>query len=132
MLHGAGAFRDALTEKLMLAAAFHQGLMNLVAKGFPIEIVAFPQLTVIPFRLRQRPTESVHEWNVRNGVFLKAINNKLRCFLSSTTLPSSVGEVHTLRVCVLSYRTHIREIDHCLKDIESAAVDLLIRADISF
>ncbi|HEY5071004.1 MAG TPA: aminotransferase class V-fold PLP-dependent enzyme [Caulobacteraceae bacterium] len=121
MLHGAAAFREALTEKLDLSAALHRGLQDLVDKGAPIEILAVPQLTVIPFRLRRRPDEPLESWNRRNAGFLEAINAKRRSFLSSTMLPSAHGEVLTLRACVLSFRTHARHIQDCLEDVALAA-----------
>nr|MDQ2860543.1 aminotransferase class V-fold PLP-dependent enzyme [Pseudomonadota bacterium] len=57
MLHGAAAFREALAEKLALAAAFHRGLRESVRAGLPIEIVAAPQLTVVAFRLSRLSAE---------------------------------------------------------------------------
>ena len=30
------------------------------------------------------------------------------------------GQAFTLRVCVLSFRTHARHIDHCLEDLAAA------------
>lgn len=67
MLHGARAFREALVEKLALAQRLHAALQALVAAGAPLEIVAAPQLTVVPFRTQRREGETLAAWNVRSG-----------------------------------------------------------------
>jgi aromatic-L-amino-acid decarboxylase len=121
MLHGAAAFRDMLAEKLALTEAFHSGLQKLAREGAPIEIVAAPQLTVIPFRLSRRSAEPLDRWNGRNAAFLAAINARGRCYLSSTLLPVTDGEAVTSRVCILSHRTHMAQIEHCLEDVRLAA-----------
>jgi len=122
MAHGVAPFRAALAEKLELAGVFHHGLRELARDGVPIEIVAEPQLTVIPFRLSRRPAEPMEDWNGRNAAFLAAINARRRSFLSSTLLPSADGEALTLRVCILSFRTHRRQIDDCLEDVRRAVL----------
>ncbi len=124
MLHGAGAFRDALDEKLELAARLYAALQAMVARGVPLEIAAAPQLTVVPFRLRRHPGEALHAWNARSAAFLQAINARQRVYLSSTTLPVADGLAFTLRACVLSFRTHTRHIDACVEDIERAVGDV--------
>ena len=122
MLHGAGAFREALTEKLELAQAFHRGLERLREARVPLEIVDAPQLTVVPFRLERGEGEGLAAWNARNAAFLHAINDRKRVFLSSTLLPGRDGDVFTLRVCILSFRTHASRIAQALEDIASAAI----------
>jgi len=117
MLHGAAPFRRALEEKLALAERVHQGLLALVAAGAPIEVVDAPQLTVVPFRLRRQPGEPRADHEARNAAWLRAINERGRVFLSSTTLPGEVGPAFTLRVCVLSFRTHAADIERALEDV---------------
>lgn len=124
MLHGAAPFREALTEKLALATALHRGLKALADDGLPMEIVAEPQLTVVPFRLARLGGEAVSQWNARNAAFLEAVNRRGRCFLSSTLLPTTDGEALTLRACVLSHRTHRLQINQCLEDIASAVAEV--------
>jgi aromatic-L-amino-acid decarboxylase len=121
VLHGARAFRDALEEKLALARSFHQGLLRLREARFPIEIVDEPQLSVVPFRLERRGGESLGDWNRRNAAFQQAINERKRVFLSSTLLPGRGGHEFTLRVCVLSFRTHASRIAQALEDVAAAA-----------
>lgn len=128
MLHGAQAFRDALEEKLALAHRCVEGLDRRIAAGVPLELVARPQLSTVAFRLRRREGESMHEWNGRNVALLDAINRRGRAFLSSTELPvhdqGGQGETAvTLRVCVVSFRTHRERIDALLEDLDLALAD---------
>jgi aromatic-L-amino-acid decarboxylase len=125
MLHGAQAFRDALEEKLALAHRCAEGLDRRIADGAPLELVARPQLSTVAFRLRRREGESTTDWNARNVALLDAINRRGRAFLSSTELPvaASDGRIEsavTLRVCVVSFRTHRERIDALLEDIDLA------------
>ena len=120
MLHGAQAFREALREKLALARRFHSGIETLASAGAPLEMVAAPQLTITAFRLQRRPGETLSQWNARNAALLTAINGYRRVYLSSTALPVADGDAFTLRVCVLSFRTHARHVDACLGDVARA------------
>ncbi|MGA3092925.1 MAG: pyridoxal-dependent decarboxylase [Terriglobales bacterium] len=121
VVHGAGAFRDALEEKLALAKMLSQRLEGLAAEGYPIEIVTTPQLSIVPFRLCRRPGELIESWNARNRDFLRLINGSGRTILSSTLLPSPAGDVFTLRACILSHRTHAKDVENCFEDIRPAA-----------
>lgn len=121
MLHGAEAFRAALAEKLELAARFVEGLERLRGQGLPVELVARPQLSLTAFRLAPRPGERLAEQNRRNAAWLDAVNARQRVRLSSTLLPAAGGLAFTLRVCVLSFRTHAAQIDRCLEDLAATA-----------
>lgn len=120
MLHGARAFREALEEKLALAQLCTEGLDRRIAAGKPIEIVARPQLSTIAFRLCRESGESLDEWNARNVRLLERINGRNRAYLSSTLLPVIDGLAVTLRVCVMSFRTHRERIDALLEDLDHA------------
>jgi aromatic-L-amino-acid decarboxylase len=120
MLHGAAAFRSALAEKLVLARSFHAGLLALVAQGAGLEIVDGPQLSIVPFRLARSRGEALADWNRRNARCLDAINARGRVYLSSTLLPVGDGDAFTLRVCVLSFRTHAARIDAAIEDVAAA------------
>ncbi|MFO7566816.1 MAG: aminotransferase class V-fold PLP-dependent enzyme [Enhygromyxa sp.] len=120
VLHGAGAFRDALEEKLALAQLCAEGLDRRVAGGKPIEIVARPQLSTVAFRLCREPGEALEDWNRRNVRLLERINGRNRAYLSSTLLPVSDGVAVTLRVCVMSFRTHRERIEALLEDLDQA------------
>jgi aromatic-L-amino-acid decarboxylase len=126
MLHGAQAFREALREKLALARRFHAGVETLIGGGAPLEIVAAPQLTITAFRLPRGSGETLPQWNARNAALLAAINGYKRVYLSSTALPVTDGDAFTLRVCVLSFRTHARQVDACLEDVARAVSALSI------
>jgi len=124
VLHGAAAFRSASAEKLALAEHFHRELSQRVTDGAPIEIVDAPQLSTVAFRLQRGDGEALSRWNERNARWLAAINDRQRVYLSSTQLPVADGAAFTLRVCVLSFRTHQPHIDAALDDL--AATSLVV------
>jgi aromatic-L-amino-acid/L-tryptophan decarboxylase len=120
MLHGAKAFRDALEEKLALAQLCCAGLEHRIASGSPLELVARPQLSTVAFRLRRQSAESLASWDKRNVQLLERINARNRAYLSSTLLPVADGDAVTLRVCVMSFRTHRERIEALLEDLDLA------------
>jgi aromatic-L-amino-acid decarboxylase len=120
MLHGAKAFRDALDEKLALAQLCCEGLDRVIASGRALELVARPQLSTVAFRLRREDGETLERWNGRNLQLLARINARNRVYLSSTRLPVSDGDAVTLRVCVMSFRTHRDRIVALLEDLDVA------------
>jgi len=127
-LHGAGAFRRALTEKLALASRLHRGLLELAEGGVPLEIVDVPQLSAVAWRFTRLPGEPREAHDRRNAAWLARINARARVHLSSTSLPlqpgpggAAAGAAFTLRACVLSFRTHAPHIEACLEDIAASA-----------
>ena len=114
-MHGIGAFRAALEEKLDLT---HLALDTLRAMD-GIEILAEPQLSILAFRL-VRPGLGAPELDDLNRRFLGAINAKKRVFLTGTLL----GGRFAIRICVLSFRTHRDRVLAGLEDIRTAAVTL--------
>ncbi len=111
-LHGAAAFRRALDEKLDLAAWAAQQLHELEPA---IRVVAEPQLSTVAFRL-DRPGTHPAGLNRLNREFLARINARQRVHLTGTML----GELFTLRICVVSFRTHMDRMEMCLEDIRGA------------
>jgi aromatic-L-amino-acid decarboxylase len=107
-LHGVGAFREALDEKLDLAAHLYDALRSNPALEVPWE----PELTVVPFRLSEGD-------DAANEAFLKRINASKRVFLSSTLIHGR----YTLRACLVSHRTHRDRIDECIEIVSKAAAD---------
>jgi aromatic-L-amino-acid decarboxylase len=108
-LHGVSAFREALEEKLDLAEVLYEGL-----KAIPqLELPWQPDLTVVPFRLRDGD-------DAENQRLLDGINASKRVFLSSTVLEGRF----TLRACILSHRTHRDRIDECIDIVRRAAADV--------
>jgi len=108
-LHGVSAFREALDEKLDLTEHLYQAF-----KADPnLEVPWAPDLTVVPFRLRDGDDEA-------NRALLSAINASGRVFVSSTVLDGRF----TIRVCIVSHRTHRDRIDECIDIVRRAAADL--------
>ena len=105
-LHGVAAFRDALDEKLTLARHAYRDL----AADPRLELPWAPDLSVVTFRLRDGGDEA----NLR---LLAAINADGRIFTSSTRIAGRV----TLRLCILSHRTHREHVDQALALIHRAA-----------
>jgi aromatic-L-amino-acid decarboxylase len=107
-LHGLGAFRDQLVEKLALARWAAEQL----GADPRFELLDEPQLSVVAFRLRGRE-EAGEE-------LLRRVNARRRVFLSSTRIAGR----YVLRLCVLSFRTHadrVREAVDALRE-EARAV----------
>jgi aromatic-L-amino-acid decarboxylase len=97
MLHGAGAWREQLGEKLRLAREAYETL----AADARFDVLEEPQLSVVAFRLRT-PGKSGEEADALNAELLQRVNARKRVFMSSTVLHGRL----TLRICVLSFRTH--------------------------
>jgi aromatic-L-amino-acid/L-tryptophan decarboxylase len=105
-LHGVAAFREALDEKLDLTEHLYAALLDTPE----VEVPWAPQLTTVPFRLRGAD-------DAANAAFLERINAGKRVFLSSTMIHGR----YTLRVCIVSHRTHLDRIDECIEAIRTAA-----------
>jgi aromatic-L-amino-acid decarboxylase len=114
-MHGIGAFRRQLDEKLDLAHWITERLREIEG----IEIVAEPQLTLVAFRLA-RPALSYDRLNALNRLFLQAVNDRKRIFISH----SVVRGAYVLRICVLSFRTHMPDMERALEDIREVAEEL--------
>lgn len=102
-LHGLGAFREALREKLQLA----RDAADRIERCPRLELVDRPQLSIVAFRLRDRDNRAQTE-------LLDRVNARGRVFLSSTLIDEKV----VLRICVLSFRTHADRMDDALTAIE--------------
>ncbi len=105
-LHGVAAFREALDEKLDLTDHLFEGLSDIPEIAIPWA----PQLTVVPFRLKDGDEAA-------NRALLDRINASKRVFLSSTIIDGS----YILRVCIVSHRTHLDRIDECIEVVREAA-----------
>ena len=110
-MHGVTPFRRNLEEKLELT---HWATAEL-RKISGIEIVAEPQLSIVAFRLT-RPGLGAEALNLLNQELLQQINARKRVYLSSTFLNGHF----VLRICVLSFRTHLDRVQMCLEDIRAA------------
>jgi glutamate/tyrosine decarboxylase-like PLP-dependent enzyme len=112
MLHGAGAFREALAERMQLAAWAYEQL-----EGLELELLGRPELSVFAFRLPRRAGEGLEAWNVRNWALQDGINRRRRVHLSSTQLPVEDGLAFTLRICVVSFRTTRADMGNFVEDL---------------
>ncbi|HEY4575637.1 MAG TPA: aminotransferase class I/II-fold pyridoxal phosphate-dependent enzyme, partial [Thermoanaerobaculia bacterium] len=115
-MHGVGAFREQLEEKLALARLAADRLRGMEG----IEMLAEPQLSVLAFRLAPAGTseEDLEELNQR---FRERINARQRVLLTPTRLRGKFA----IRICVLSFRTHRERIEMALEDIEAARREVL-------
>lgn len=110
-LLGIAPFRDALQEKLELAREAADEVRRMPG----IEMVAEPELSLFAFRL-VRPDLDGTALDRLNVAFLKRINERKRVFLTGTRLNGRF----TLRVCVLSFRTHRERMAMAVEDIRAA------------
>jgi len=109
LLHGVGAFREQLDEKLALARHAHARLA-----GEPwCAMIDAPQLSVVAFTVRPK-AGSARDANAFGAELVRRVNARRRVFLSSTTIDGA----YVVRLCVLSFRTHQGRVDE--------AVDALI------
>lgn len=110
-MHGIAPFRRNLEEKLALTLWATEELRKIPG----IEIVAEPQLSVVAFRL-VRPGMITDALNQLNRQVLQQINTRNRVHLSGTTLNGNF----VIRICILSFRTHLDRVQMCLEDIRAA------------
>ena len=114
-MHGAGAFRRQLDEKLDLAQWTTERLREIEG----IEIIADPQLSLVAFRLVHSGL-SDGELNDLNRRFLQEINDRKRIFISHAVVDGN----YVLRICVLSFRTHMPTMEIALADVRSVVDEL--------
>jgi aromatic-L-amino-acid/L-tryptophan decarboxylase len=112
MLYGVEAIRDNLREKLELARWAYEELQ--ATPGF--ECFDAPQLSIVAFRYRPARGDA----DAFNAALLQRVNARRRVFLSSTRLEGK----YVLRICVLSFRTHGREVAMAVEDLRAAAQEL--------
>ena len=106
-LFGLKPFRAALEEKVMLCRYFYQKAQE---SGF--EVGPDPDLSIMIFRYRTEAQNSTR-FNER---LVEYVRRDGRVFLSSTTIDGK----YWIRLAVLSFRTHIREIELCLEILKTA------------
>lgn len=111
-LHGLGPFRRNLDEKLDLARWAAREL-----RGIPgMEVVAEPTLSLLAFRFAPKGVEGP-ALAALNRRLLAAVNSRNRVHLTATTTKGT----YLLRICVLSFRTHLDRMEDALADIAAAA-----------
>jgi aromatic-L-amino-acid decarboxylase len=112
-LHGVAAFRDALDEKLDLARVAYDELRGEERLDLPWD----PELSIVALRLAPLAGAGAEEEDERNRALLERINASKRVFLSSTMVDGRF----TLRIAILSHRTHHDRIDEAIEIIRDAA-----------
>jgi aromatic-L-amino-acid/L-tryptophan decarboxylase len=110
-LLGIAPFRDALQEKLDLAREAADEVRRMPG----IEMVAEPELSLFAFRQVQ-PGLDGPALDRENVSLLKRINARKRVFLTGTRLNGRF----TLRICVLSFRTHRERMAMAVEDIAAS------------
>ncbi|MBA4312804.1 MAG: amino acid decarboxylase [Chlorobiaceae bacterium] len=98
-LVGVAPFRAALEEKLLLARYFYDEIKKI--EGF--EVGPFPDLSVVTYRYVPKKGDA----EKFNEMLVKEVQKDGRVFLSSTMLDGKF----TLRLAVLSFRTHLDTIN---------------------
>jgi len=104
-LHGVAAFRDALDEKLDLAAHAHAELSRMPA----LAVLGRPDLSTVVFHCRAGDAATT--------ALLRRVNGEGRVLLSSTR----VDERLLGRICVLNHRTDRARVDEALDAVRRHA-----------
>jgi aromatic-L-amino-acid/L-tryptophan decarboxylase len=111
-LAGVAPFRAALEEKLLLARYFHEKLMQ--EDGF--EVGPPPDLSIVTFRYLPRTGDP----NAFNRRLIDAMQRDGRVFISSTMIDGRF----TLRLAILSLRTHLDTVDMAIDILREKATQL--------
>jgi len=106
MIHGLKPFKACLEEKLLLAKYAYEQLQTIEG----IEVGPSPELSVVTFRYLPDRGEA----NAFNAQLVKAIQADGRIFVSSTTIDGDF----TIRLAILSFRTHLVIMDQALTIIQ--------------
>ena len=103
-LFGLSPFKAALEEKVYLCRYFYEKVQEI---GF--EVGPYPELSVMIFRYVPKYAHA----NETNEKLVQFVQRDGQVFLSSTTLDG----VYWIRLAVLCFRTHRKEIDYCFEHI---------------
>ena len=112
---GVAAFRAAQSEKIKLARYFHARLSDM--PGW--DVGAPPDLSVVAFRFR--PSEG--DIDRFNDDLLRRLQDEGRIFLSGTRIDGAAW----LRCAILSFRTHLAQVDETLDVLARTTVALQSR-----
>jgi aromatic-L-amino-acid/L-tryptophan decarboxylase len=117
-LHGVSAFRAALDEKLDLTGQVYRALSRIPA----LEVPWAPDLSTVAFRVRprDRSAAAAERADAATRRLLDQINAKGRVLLSSTVIAGR----QTIRVCIVSHRTHGDRVTELLDLIGTAVAGL--------
>ena len=116
-MHGIGPFRANLDEKLDLARWAADELRRIPG----VEILAEPQLSIVAFRWMP-PGADAETANRVNRDLMDRINGRKRIYLTGTML----GDRFAIRICVLSFRTHLDRMREGMDDIRAAITEIRV------
>lgn len=111
-MFGIDVFRQQLDEKLDLARWAADELRRIDG----IEIVAEPQLSIVAFRLVKQGADL----NALNRDLIACINARQHVMLTGTVLDGTF----VIRICVVSFRTHLDRMQMGMNDIRAAVAEL--------
>ncbi len=114
-MHGVAPFRRNLDEKLDLAQWAADELRRIPG----VEILAEPQLSIVAFRWMP-PGAGAETANRVNHDLMDRINGRKRIYLTGTML----GDRFAIRICVLSFRTHLDRMREGMDDIRAAVEEI--------
>ncbi len=112
-LLGVAPFRAALSEKIYLARHFYEQIKTF--EGF--EVGPYPDLSVVTYRYLP-PGGDADAFNHR---LMRAVQNEGRLFISSTRIEGKL----VLRAAILSFRTHLADVDEALQVLKQTAQKLV-------
>jgi aromatic-L-amino-acid/L-tryptophan decarboxylase len=112
-MHGAGAFRAALDEKLDLAQDAARRLGQLPG----LRVLAGPELSLFAFRLDPPAGVDRDTWNHR-------VNTRVNSYQRVLITGAEVDGGYALRVCILSFRSHQDRVDMLVEDVARALQEL--------
>lgn len=110
---GARAFREALDEKLDLAAHLAVALEEIPG----IRVLAAPDLSLVAFRYEAGPEEGREEQN-------QELERRVLAHREIWMSGSRVRGEYVLRLCVLHFRTHRQQVDRAVELIRLEAARL--------
>ncbi|MGW6278479.1 pyridoxal phosphate-dependent decarboxylase family protein [Kribbella sp. NPDC055071] len=111
-LHGVGAFREMLDEKLDLARFAHQEL----SKVPHLVLSEQPELSTFCFRLEAEGNDPDSD----TAELLRRVNSEGRVHLSSTRIDGRF----VIRMCVLNFRTRVTQVSEALDALRRHTADL--------
>ncbi len=114
-LYGTAPFKASLSEKVHLARYFYEE----ISKRPEFEVGPHPDISVVYFRY----VAEKGDVNAINERLVKTIQDDGRVFLSSTVLNGKF----VIRCAVVSFRTHLAEIDLALSVIDEKVKELAIK-----
>ena len=112
-VHGSQAFAAALEEKLLLAQYFYEQCGKIAG----IQPGPAPDLSIVTFRFCPARLDA----DVATRMLLDAIQRDSRIYLTSTTIAGRF----TIRMAILTYHTHIEDVDLALQVINECAAAIL-------